>query len=234
MSGKPRNAVLEELAASVLEIEISNPLRLAIDGRTASGKTVFADELAALFEARGRNAIRSSIDGFHRPRAERYARGRYSAEGYYLDACDLPAIRSLLLAPLGPGGDRRYRTACFDLETDQPVEQAPVTASRESVLIVDGTFLQRPELRGHFDLAVFLDTSEPIAEIRGILRDAEHRGGMVEARRLYAERYGPAFQLYEEACRPSLLADAVVKNDDLHHPQIVIRPDGRLRKHGQR
>jgi uridine kinase len=27
--------------------------------------------------------IRTSIDGFHRPKAERYLRGRHSAEGYY-------------------------------------------------------------------------------------------------------------------------------------------------------
>ena len=120
MAGKTRDAVLEQLAASILRIEITHPLRLAIDGRTASGKTVFANELAALLNARGRKAIRTSIDGFHRPKAVRYARGRYSAEGYYLDGRDLSAIRLLLLAPLGPGGDRRYRTASFDLETDRP------------------------------------------------------------------------------------------------------------------
>jgi uridine kinase len=228
MSGKPRKAVLEQLCASILAVEIARPLRLAIDGRTASGKTTFADELAALVEARGRKPIRTSIDGFHRPRAERYARGRYSAEGYYLDARDLAAIRSLLLAPLGPGGDRRYRTASFDLETDRPVEQIPMTASRDSVLIVDGTFLQRPELRGHFDLAVFLDTSESISENRGMLRDAERLGGMDEARRLYAERYRLALHFYEEACQPSQLADAVVNNDDLDHPRIVVRLHGRL------
>ncbi len=228
MLGKPRKAVLERLCASILAIEISGPLRVAIDGRTASGKTIFADELAALVEARGRKPIRTSIDGFHNPKAERYARGRYSADGYYFDARDLSAICSLLLAPLGPGGDRRYRTASFDLETDRPIEQIPMTASRDSVLIVDGTFLQRPELRGHFEVAVFLDTSEPISENRGILRDAERLGGIAEVRRLYAERYRPAFQLYQRACRPDLIADAVVTNDDFDHPRIVIRPDGRL------
>lgn len=232
MSDKPRKAVLERLCASILAIAISGPLSVAIDGRTASGKTTFADELAVLVKERGRKPIRTSIDGFHRPKAERYARGRYSAEGYYLDARDLAAIRSLLLAPLGPGGDRRYRTASFDLETDRPVEQIPMSASRDSVLIVDGTFLQRPELRGHFDLAIFLDTSELISENRGIFRDTERLGGIDEARRLYAERYRAAFQFYEEACRPRLLADAVVNNDDLDHPRIVVRPDGRLWNQG--
>ena len=101
MSGKPRDAVLERLCASILALEISGPLRVAIDGRTASGKTIFADELAALVEARGRKPIRTSIDGFHNPKAERYARGRYSAEGYYFDARDLSAF-AYFVAPLGP------------------------------------------------------------------------------------------------------------------------------------
>ncbi len=60
-------------------------LRVAVDGRTASGKTTLADELGVAVEAAGRPVVRTSIDGFHRPRAERHARGRYSAEGYYHD-----------------------------------------------------------------------------------------------------------------------------------------------------
>jgi hypothetical protein len=115
-----RARVLDELAASVASISLGRPVRVAIDGRTASGKTTLADELAALLTARGRPVIRTSIDGFHRPKAERYARGRTSPEGYYYDSRDLDAVTRLLLAPLGPGGDRRYRTASFDLEKRSP------------------------------------------------------------------------------------------------------------------
>jgi hypothetical protein len=92
-TGNDREATLGELARLILALERSSPVRVAIDGRIASGKTTFANELGALVAQRNREVIRTSIDGFHRPRAERYARGRYSPEGYYFDARDLGAIR---------------------------------------------------------------------------------------------------------------------------------------------
>jgi hypothetical protein len=127
-TGNDREATLGELAGLILALERSSPVRVAIDGRTASGKTTFANELGAVVAQRNREVIRTSIDGFHQPRAERYARGRYSPEGHYFDAWDLGAIRGLLLDPLRPGGGRQYRTASCDLERDATIEQAPLTA----------------------------------------------------------------------------------------------------------
>lgn len=200
-----------------------------MDGRTASGKTTQADELATALRAHGREVIRSSIDGFHRSRADRYARGRYSAEGYYHDARDLDAVMALLLMPLGPGGDRIYRTASFDLAADRPVTAPPQTADREAILIVDGTFLQRPELRGGWDLAIFVDTSAAIAEQRGIARDAAAAGNDHDSvRALYARRYRPAYDLYAGQCRPAEIADAVIGNDDVDRPTMSLKTGGRL------
>ena len=223
-----RPALLGQLAEMISNLEFSRPVRVAIDGRTASGKTTFADELAAEIIRKGRMVIRTSIDGFHMPKATRYARGRYSAEGYYFDARDLVAIRSLLLDPLGPGGDRQYRTASFDLESDAAIEQEPLAASLESILIVDGTFLQRPELITGWDVRVFLDTSEDVSERRGLNRDAQRLGGLQAARQLYAERYRPAFDLYERRCQPRSIADVIVDNNDIDRPHMRLRSGGIL------
>ncbi|WP_271025396.1 uridylate kinase [Rhizobium sp. RCAM05973] len=176
MTSLGRAAVLNDLAVLIAKLESARPIRVAIDGRTASGKTTLANELAECLRDKGREVIRTSIDGFHRPKVERYARGRHSAEGYYYDARDLPAINALLLDPLGPSGDGRYRTASFDLHNDLPIEQDPQFAPDDAILIVDGTFLQRPELRGGWDVAVFIETSEHVSEQRGIDRDTAHLG----------------------------------------------------------
>jgi uridine kinase len=223
-----RATVLNDLAVMIANVEAAWPIRVAIDGRTASGKTTLANELADCLIAKGRDVIRTSIDGFHRPRAERYARGRHSAEGYYYDARDLPAINALLLSPLGPGGDRWYRTASFDLDNDQPVEQDPQFAPADAILIVDGTFLQRPELRDGWDLAVFVETSERVSEQRGIDRDTTHLGAAEATRQLYANRYRPAFDLYQRLCAPASAADAVFNNDNFEQPALWVRGDGRL------
>ena len=95
---------IEAVSAYLCSIPDGGPLRVAVDGRTACGKSTFARALAGALSARGCNTLHTTIDGFHNPRSVRYARGRLSAEGYYRDARDLGAIRRELLAPLGMVG----------------------------------------------------------------------------------------------------------------------------------
>ncbi len=76
-----RAAVLGQLADLIVSLEKSHPVRIAIDGVDAAGKTTLADELVGPVKQRGRPVVRASIDGFHRPRAERYRRGQESPEG---------------------------------------------------------------------------------------------------------------------------------------------------------
>jgi len=132
-SSSPRAAALAALADRILVVRRAHPLRVAVDGVDAAGKTVLAGELAAALAARGRPVIHASIDGFHRPRAERLRRGADSPEGFYLDSFDHAKAVELLLEPLGPGGSRRFRRAAFDSRTDAPVEapleEAPADAA---------------------------------------------------------------------------------------------------------
>jgi uridine kinase len=180
--------------------------------------------VAAALQRRGRPVIRTSIDGFHRPRAERYRRGRYSAEGYLDDARDWNAIRRSLLDPLGPSGDGWYRTATFDLERDEPLVQIPEHAEAEAIVIVDGTFLQRAELADAWDVVLFVEVSEPIAVLRGVERDADHLGGAAAAREMHERRYQPAFAIYDQLVRPKERAHTVILNDDLSAPRILLAP----------
>ena len=78
---RERRETLTSVTDRIESIHVAHPVRVAIDGRTASGKTTLADELAAELQGRGRIVIRTSVDGVHRPRAERYRHGRLSVEG---------------------------------------------------------------------------------------------------------------------------------------------------------
>jgi uridine kinase len=207
-----RTSSIEAIAHRVVALRQSHPTRVAVDGRTASGKTTFADELAAAIERLGRRTIRASIDGFHRPKAVRHRRGRLSPDGYYEDARDVNAMRKLLLDPLGPSGDRMYVTTTFDLERDEPRKPSPRLASEDAVLVVDGTFLQRPELSSAWDLVIFLDVPEEVARRRGVERDSLALGGETSTSELYLQRYGPAFTRYETECSPAEQADVLIDN----------------------
>ncbi|HYF23358.1 MAG TPA: hypothetical protein VD929_08175 [Caulobacteraceae bacterium] len=213
-----RDAAIRVVADRLLDLSAGRTIRVAVDGRTAAGKTTLAGELAAAIGAR---AIRASLDGFHRPRAERWARGRGSAVGYYEDARDYGAVRRLLLDPLGPGGDGLYQTGCFDLENDRPAEGAPLGAAPGSVLIVDGTFLQRPEFDGAWEAVVFVAAPAEVTIARGITRDRAELGDAAEA--LHRERYEGAWTLYKAACDPERRAWVLFDNTDPAQPRAVFR-----------
>jgi len=132
-------------------------VRVAIDGIDAAGKTTLAGELTAVLRDRGCMVIQASVDGFQRPRTERYRRGAESADGYYEDAFDYPALRAALLEPLGPAGNLRFRTAVFELPADSPAAEPLRTASPDALLLVDGVFLLRPELADCWDFTIFIN-----------------------------------------------------------------------------
>ena len=130
-----------------------------------------------------------------------------------------------------PCGDRRlapFRRGAREVERVYRSGRAVHAAPAESILIVDGTFLQRPELATGWDVTVFLDTSEDVSERRGVDRDAERLGGLQAARQLYAERYRPAFGLYEQRCQPLSIADVIVDNNDIDRPRMRLRSSGIL------
>jgi uridine kinase len=207
------------LAELVVSRREACPLRVAIDGPDAAGKTTLADAVAALVAASGRPVIRASIDGFHRPRAERHRRGRASPEGYYLDSLDHEALRNELLERLGPDGDRRYRTAVFDVRNDSPRADEPLLATSDAVLLFDGVFLLRPDLNPSGTSASSSTFELEEALRRGCERDAGLFGSAVAASR-YRWRYLPGQRLYLQAVKPWQLAAAVLDNTDPASPRL--------------
>lgn len=221
-----RAKALQALVDTIESVDCPHPLRVGIDGVDCAGKTVLADELAELLRARGREVVRASLDGFHNPRAVRHRRGRASPEGYYLDSFDLDTLLSALLLPLGPSGNRRFRTAAYDWRKDEKVYAPVRTAGGSSVLLFDGIFLQRPELAGCWDLSVYVQVGLDTALRRGMRRDGEALGGSERAAEAYRLRYIPAQRRYIRTHRPHERADVVFGNDYPDYPQAVF--DSRL------
>jgi uridine kinase len=215
-----RVEVIDHVARHLAETRPGHPLRVAVDGVTAAGKTTFAAELCAAVAASERPALHLSMDGYHHRRAHRHRQGRESAVGYYEDAYDFDSFARLVLRPLGPGGDRRYRPSILDLATDEPVDDDPIQAHPFSVLVVDGTFLQRDQLATLWDVRIFLDTSVAVALTRAMDRDVELFGGTEETRHAYESRYHAACRRYLAEYAPADRADIVIENDDLSRPVL--------------
>jgi uridine kinase len=218
---RQRTRCLNTLVEAILAVRVPHPVRVAIDGPDAAGKTVLADEMAPLIERAGRPVVRASIDGFHNPRAQRWARGAESPEGYYFDSFDYRALRESLLKPLGAGGNRRIRRRVFDFRTDEPAYSRLETAPREAVLLFDGVFLLRQELDGLWDFSLFVDAPFRETLQRAAIRDAAMFGSEATVIRRYAARYVPGQQIYYETERPQSRASVVMDNADPDRPKLT-------------
>jgi uridine kinase len=215
-----REQLLSVLAHRISAVGRTHPVRVAIDGVDAAGKTTLAEELVAPIETLGRPVIRASIDGFHNSAEIRYRRGRSSAEGYYRDSFDRAGLVEVLLAPLGPGGTRRYRRAMFDVRADAPVDATDQEASADAILLFDGVFLQVPELRPHWDYSIFVRASFETTVARAEQRDRTLFGDAMAVRRRYEECYVPGQRLYLSEVDPEQYADVIVINDDGASPSM--------------
>ena len=218
MDNGTRDQLLGRLAEAIESVTTAHPVRVAVDGPPAAGKTTLADELALVLRNRGREVIRSSIEGFLLPRAQRYRRGEGSPEGCYHDSFDFDALHRVLLDPLGPDGDRRFRQAVYDRDTDTALSPPVTTAAADAVLLFDGVFLLRPELIDRWDLRIFVSAAFEETLDRARTRDQARFGSATEVERRHRNRYIPAQQLYFDAARPTNHADIIVHNDEPQQP----------------
>jgi len=217
-----RSELLAELTRRIDSVKRDHPLRVAIDGVDAAGKTTLAYELAGRLHISGRQVIRASIDGFHNPRAVRYRRGSDSPEGYFLDSFDYNALKRLLLVPLGPVGNREYQTTIFDYRTESALPSPLRRARPDSILVFDGIFLLREELSGLWDYRLFVHADFDTVIRRAVLRDRGLFGTAEQVEERYRKRYIPGQQMYLDLCKPQTHANAVVDNNNPDRPELRI------------
>jgi len=211
-----RQLLLRDLALELRAGPDNNSRRgrllIAVNGPTAAGKTTFADELALAMRADGATVFRASMDDFLLPRARRYARGRTSPEGRYEDSYDYSLFRRVLVDPFLMAGSTGFVLAGFDKERDVPFESDWQTAPADAVVIVDGSFTLRPELRGIWAASIWLDADSEVREERIAQRDGITAGSE------QAERYSGAHELYLRTS-PRDAASITIDNSNPRTPE---------------
>lgn len=208
-----RRELLEGLAAEYARLYGKGRTMLAIDGPEGAGTAAFADDLATALRRTGHTVLRASIEGFHHPREFRHRRGRYEAEGRYRDSFDLATLRRVLIEPFRLGGSATFVTEAFDQRRDAPVEPKWEDAPPDAVLVIDGVFLNRPELRDLWHWSIWVDAD---AEVRAERRRAAEG---IEPGSPVAERDEGAQRLYVAEADPHLRAGAIVDHTDPDRPQ---------------
>jgi uridine kinase len=211
-----RELILNSVGSRILQLPSNLIVRVGVDGVDGAGKTMFADELAEILRPSGRPIIRASVDHFHNSKTVRYRRGRNSPQGFFFDSYDYAGLKAALLDPLSGGDTKPYRLGIFDLSEDKTISLPEHKALPRSILIFDGIFLHRPELRDYWDFSVFLHVDFDISVPRGNQRS----GGSPDPNAPENNRYVEGQKLYLRACDPQQRATLTIDNNDLSAPSI--------------
>lgn len=153
--------VLDAVAAEVLHNYRRGRVAVGIDGDDPEVTAPFAVALAEALRRAGHDAMSAHLADFRRPRAEREDASLPEERRAYLAGYDYELLRRVLLDPFKLGGSTGFVLAAYDSVRDEALQARWRTAGRDAVLLVDGEFALRPELRGAWSTSIRLDTQEP-------------------------------------------------------------------------
>ena len=187
--------VLAELKRRVGAIDAGRrTLLVGIDGQGGSGKSTLAKDLASLLP----DATVVEFDDFYRPARERQRKTRGDEIG---GDFDWRRLRDQVLEPLAAGKTARYQR--YDWGDDQLAEWHAISPG--GVVLVEGNYTTRPELRTYYDLTIWVDAPADVRLGRGVDRDGEH------ARAKWLNEWMPEEARSIAAWQPADQVDIVVK-----------------------
>lgn len=166
---------------------------VAIDGHSASGKS----SLARMLQSKHPHATVVQTDGFYRPLDADY-RAALGAAGGYAEYYDWQRLQAQVLRPLRSAAKARYQK--YDWSRNELGEWVEVEP--EGLVIVEGCYSARPELRSYYDSIVLVVTSPAERMRRQLLRN--------DASGAWLKRWDDAETYYLEHFHPESYADIVL------------------------
>jgi len=168
------------------------PLLVAIDGHSAAGKST----LARTIQHQLANVTLIHVDDFYRVMDKR-ARAALDAEGGYMLYYDWQRLEAQVLQPLSKRQQAMYQQ--YDWADGSLGKWVVVEPT--GVIVVEGVYSTRPELRAYYDVKIFVETSFATR-----MRRQGQRTDPAE----WVERWEAAEVYYTQTYNPRSYADVVV------------------------
>ncbi len=215
--------MINRLATHVAEYgREDGPLVVGVTGIDASGKSSMTTMLEQELTKLGRAVQVIRLDDFHRPRIDRYREGISEPEKYYEQSFDLERLSKEVLHPIRDEGELEMNLVCLDVVEDTWSVDRHYSVNEDSIVLLDGVFLFRPELSHYVDLMIFLRVDEGVAIDRGLARDSSALSEDILRR--YQTKYLPAQRTYLAAYPSERNADIIIDNNDWNDPLIIKWP----------
>lgn len=212
------------MTSEILAIRQSNKgqhLLVGIDGVDGAGKTTFAGKLLEALNLKVDSKCTQlvSIDDFHNVREVRHKQGKESPLGFFEDSFDYESLKDRVLIPIrdSNGALVSIIPGSHDLNSDLLITPEALQLEPSSVVIIEGIFLHRDEIRDFFDFTVFLEV--PFSE--SVRRMANRDGSNPDSSHPSVCRYVEGQRIYFERCSPRSRASVLIDNSDLRLPRVV-------------
>ncbi|MFJ5790790.1 kinase [Lysinibacillus sp. NPDC093197] len=181
------------------------PLIVAIDGLGGVGKTTFVNKLASALE---NDCVVNvlHIDDYIVESEKRYNTGNEEWFEYYYLQWDIKFIKESLLKKIHNG--HQDLTLPFYNRAMNTVINSKKHFVLNSILLIEGVFLQRNEWRRFYDYTIFLECPKHVREERVLKRDS-YIGDVSAIRKKYECRYWVAEEYYLKKEVPLQKADII-------------------------
>lgn len=176
--------------------EIHKPRALvAIDGHSAAGKTT----LAKMIQQSIAESQIIHTDDFYRV-METTKRETLNAEKGYQLYYDWERLENQVLLPFSKGKGIRYQK--YSWQDNQLIDWVEVVP--EGIVLIEGCYSARPELKHYYDLIVFVETNMQERIKRQAIR--------ADASPEWLERWDAAERFYIQKYQPASYANYVVRS----------------------
>lgn len=207
---------MDDVIAKIVEKLRSTPdqnLVVGISGIDGSGKSTLANLIAEELSRRSVPTAQVNLDDLLRPKSIRH-KSEDQVKGYFEDNFDYNSLVTYVLEPARKMKCFKTQYPSLDLDTDQVTSRC-LEFNGPGVLIVEGVFLFRKELRDKFHFKIWIEISFEAAMTRILNRSRDRRYGDVDAiRSRYEIRFFPTQRFHLERDHPSDAADHIFMSSD--------------------
>jgi len=185
---------------------------LGIDGLGGSGKTTYAQSIEKSLINEGIQVEVLHIDDFIHPKEVRYNKAIAEWDCYYNLQWRYDYLIKEILAPTQLGNKIDKQIELYDKLTDSYFFKH-IKMKADSILLMEGVFLQRDELRPYLDYVIFIDVPKEERLHRVLKRDT-YIGDKKAIFEKYEKRYFPAEEKYIKEYTPAKKANFTKKVSD--------------------
>ncbi len=182
---------------------------VGIDGLGGAGKSTIVNSLRLKLQNENYKPYVLHIDDFIYPKHVRYDESKEEWYCYYNIQWRYDYLVREILLPIKNGSKIDKLVELYDKENDTYVLE-PICISRGSILLLEGIFLQRKELKSYLDFTIYIDAPQEVRLERVLLRD-KYIGESEDIRYKYSRRYFPAEEKYILEYSPIENADFVLR-----------------------